>query len=114
MGTGIENYMRTYRKRSGLSTRDLAFLLGLRSSQIISRYEDSNRLPSVKILLAASVLFNAPPGDLLPGVVREVETLLVTRAKTFTDIHKHNDNPLIQHKLDFLLDAMSRLEVRDN
>ncbi len=114
MGTGIDNYMRTHRKHSGLSTRDLAFLLGLRSSQIISRYEDSNRLPSVKVLLTASILFNVPPGDLLPGIVREVETLLTTRAKAFTDTHKHSDNPLIQRKLDFLLDAMSRLEVRDN
>lgn len=114
MGKTIDNYFRTHRKRSGLSTRDLAFLLGLRSSQIVSRYEYNNRIPSAKIMLAASILFNAPPGELFPGLVREVEYLLISRAKTFTDEHKQIDNPQIQRKLDFLLDAMSRLEVRDN
>ncbi len=110
------NYVRTHRKRSGLSQRDLAFLLGLQSSQMISRYEKSIRTPSLKIIIAASLLFDAPPGDLFPGLAREVELLLISRAKTLAAASKtkHISDPVFSHKRDFLLSVLVRLEARDN
>ena len=35
----LENYLRTYRKRSGLTQREVAFLVGCRNGAQVSRYE---------------------------------------------------------------------------
>ena len=51
MTHNLENYLRTYRKRSNLSQDEVAFLLGCRGGTKVSRYERHARKPNLEQFL---------------------------------------------------------------
>ena len=67
----LENYLRTYRKRSGLTQREVAFLVGCRNGAQVSRYEKRRRLPPLRMALACEAAFGVPVSELFAGL-REV------------------------------------------
>jgi transcriptional regulator with XRE-family HTH domain len=69
----LSNYLRTYRKRAGLSQKELAFLLGNESAAEISRYEHGRQTPKLGKLLAYEYLFQTPIRKVYDGVSVEVE-----------------------------------------
>ena len=69
----IPNHLRTYRKRTGLSQDEVAFLLGCKTGTRICRYERFQQNPHLKTLLAYEILFRTPLQKLFPGVSRGVE-----------------------------------------
>ena len=64
----LENYLRTYRRRSGLTQRELAFLLGWETETQVSRYEKRHRLPPLATALACEEVFGVPAAELFAGV----------------------------------------------
>jgi len=109
MSTRIASYLRTYRRRSGLSQEDLAFLLGLKSGQIISRYERLDRVPSLETVLACQLLFDALPHELYPGLYAKVESITRRRTKTLiARIAEHPDQERLARKHAFLLRIVER------
>lgn len=69
----IPNYMRTHRRRWGLTQEELALLLGLRNRTEVSRYELLERKPQLRIALAYFVVFGEQLHQLLPKLYSEVE-----------------------------------------
>ncbi len=63
----LDNYLRTYRKRSGFSQDELAYLLGTRDGAKVSRYERGGRQPSLDTALAYEAVFGIPPRELFAG-----------------------------------------------
>ena len=84
MSSKLENYLRTYRKRSGLSQDEVAFLLGCQSGTKVSRYERFNRKPALETALACRVVFGAPVEELFAGVYQKVEKKILNRAQLLT------------------------------
>lgn len=76
----LPNYLRTFRKKVGLSQSDIAYLLGIKTSAHISRYEHFRTLPSLATALAFEVIFRVPAKELYAGVFNEVEREIVARA----------------------------------
>jgi transcriptional regulator with XRE-family HTH domain len=74
------NYLKAYRKKSGLSQRDLAKLLGYKDAGQVSRHERAASNPPLAVALAYELIFRVPIGSLFAGmrteVVREVEAKL--------------------------------------
>jgi transcriptional regulator with XRE-family HTH domain len=68
----INNYLRTYRKRSGLTQSEVAFLLGCKDAGQVSRYERRQRLPTLRTALACASVLRVPVEKLFPGVQQEV------------------------------------------
>lgn len=64
----LENYLRTYRRRSGLTQREVAFLLGCETGAQVSRYEKRRRLPPLATALACEAVFGVPVAELFAGV----------------------------------------------
>ncbi len=109
----LKSYFRTFRKRSGLSQQEVAFLLDLKSGQMVSRYERLSRTPSSAVLLAAVILFDVSPHDLLPGICKKVEKRIAIRAKTLIALFDTQpQTPRLLHKREFLLDVIERIEAR--
>ena len=81
MSRRLDNYLRTYRKRSGLSQKEMAFLLGCREESKVSRYERRVRLPNLQTALAYRVLFGIPVDDLFAGILDKVEKVTLRRAQ---------------------------------
>jgi transcriptional regulator with XRE-family HTH domain len=62
------NYLRTYRKHSGLSQSDISFLLRIKDKSELSRYEWGVRQPSLRTALACQELYGVAVSDLFAGV----------------------------------------------
>src|SRR2546428_10823137 len=77
----LPNYLKTYRKRAGLSQDEVAFLLGCRSGAKVSRYERLARRPSLETAFAYEAVFGVPARDLFAGVYEKVESDIVKRAR---------------------------------
>ncbi len=64
----LENYLRTYRKQSGLTQGEVGFLLGSENGDQVSRYERRRRLPPLETALACEEIFGVPVSELFAGV----------------------------------------------
>lgn len=69
----LPNYLRTYRKRSGLSQREVATLVGVSHGAQISRYERFTRIPPLPQAVALGVIFHVPVDTLFVGTIRTAE-----------------------------------------
>lgn len=104
------SYLKTHRRRSGLTQQEVAFLLGYESSQVISRYEGLNRTPSLRATIAYLVIFDLSVDMLLPGAYREVERATVDRLlKLIKRINEQPSSTVSDWKADFLRQSIARL-----
>lgn len=81
MSSKLTHYLRTYRKRSGLSQQEVAFLLGCRSGAKVSRYERFVREPSLRAAMACEVIFHAKLKELFAGIYEQAERNVAKRAR---------------------------------
>ena len=81
----LPNYLRSFRKRFGLSQDDVAFLLGTESGAKICRYERFTREPNLKTILALEALFNRPSQELFAGLFQSIEYRVCLRAKQLAE-----------------------------
>ena len=70
-------YLRTRRRVWGLTVKELASLIGLRSGSHMSRIEHGKRNPTVEVALACQVIFGIPPSAMFPDVYTLVEEEVV-------------------------------------
>ena len=75
----LQNYLRTHRKRRGLSQGDVAFLLGSPTGARVSRYERFRRQPTLQTAFAYEVIFGIPARELFAGLFEEVKRATVRR-----------------------------------
>lgn len=81
MSKKLPNYLRTHRRRMGLTQKQVAFLLGIRSVARISRYERFHKLPDLRTALGFEAVFHAPVRELFAGPYEEVEHETERRAQ---------------------------------
>ena len=112
MGNQLASYLRTHRRKSGLSQREVAQVLGFKSGQIVSRYEHLSRIPSLKSALACRVLFDVEPHELFPGLYAEVEKLTIMRIRALGEAFSIEEaNQVTSHRQASLEDAIRRAEM---
>lgn len=106
----LSNYLKMYRKRSGLSQPELAFLLGCRDGSKISRYERGRRSPSLDALIALQVVFHGPTEALFVGRYGQVLRELRARAKRLIRRVEAAGaaDPRTRRKLTFLVELSKR------
>lgn len=100
MANKLNNYLRTYRKRAGLSQEELSYLLGAGHESKVSRYEESARQPRLETLLAYEAVFGAPPKELYAGLYEKVEQETKRRAaRLVRKLANKKSSPVNEHKL---------------
>jgi transcriptional regulator with XRE-family HTH domain len=77
----LANYLRSYRKQSGLTQSDVAFLLGSHDGAQVSRYEKGHHLPPLRTALAYATIFGVSLGNLFSGVQLGVRKDIAPRVK---------------------------------
>jgi transcriptional regulator with XRE-family HTH domain len=77
----LDNYLRMYRKRAGLSQDEVAYLLGTKSGTMTSRYERFRRTPSLETALAYEAIYGVPAKELFAGVSARAERVVRHRAR---------------------------------
>lgn len=85
----LSNHVRKFRKRSALSQRDVAFLLGAKCASKICRYERFVREPGFATAVACEAIFRRPVSELFPGVYHKIAAGVRTRAKTLLEKERH-------------------------
>jgi transcriptional regulator with XRE-family HTH domain len=88
----LANYLKSYRKRSGLTQREVAFLLGWKHGEQLLRYEKHHRIPPFRIALAFEAIFKVPVTELFAGANDSIVGEIGTRIETLTaELQKRND-----------------------
>jgi transcriptional regulator with XRE-family HTH domain len=77
----LHNYLRMFRRRTGFTQYEIAFLLGSNHFHKISRYERGARTPHLRTVLAYQILFHASAKDLFGELFEKVEVEIRQRAK---------------------------------
>lgn len=77
----LDNYLRSFRRKAGLSQEEISFLLGTKAGTHISRYELGRREPSLDAALALEAIFGVPVRDLFRGRFEKVEEAVKARAE---------------------------------
>jgi transcriptional regulator with XRE-family HTH domain len=65
------SYLRSHRKRSGMSLAEAARILGYGHSGEVSRHERLTSVPSLRVALRYEVLYRVPIRKLFPGLFEE-------------------------------------------
>lgn len=79
MSSKLNNYVRTYRRRSSLRQEDVAFLLGSKNGAKVCRYEQGRRLPPLHTALALAIILDASPAALFSGAHHELQKEIAKR-----------------------------------
>ena len=103
----LENYLRTYRKKSGLTQREVGFLLGWKSGGSVARYEKRRRLPPLATALAYEAILGVPLSQLFAGIHDAArkniqKRMLELRSKLQAKTSKGSEALLDAHKLRWL------------
>ena len=78
----IPNRLRKYRLMMGYKQKDIALLLGFKSSSKISRWEKGNCAPSLKNLFQLSILYKTLSDALFLDYLQEVREELAKKSKS--------------------------------
>jgi len=76
----LKNYIRSARKRAGLTQDELAYLLGGRGGKLVSRYELFEREPMLPAALALEAALGVPSRELFAGIYEEALETVKHRA----------------------------------
>lgn len=81
MARRLTNYLRTHRKRAGLSQKDVSYLLGCATASKVSRYERFVRELSLRTALAYEAVFQTPACELFAGMYDDIRRAVRGRAE---------------------------------
>ncbi len=96
----LTHYLRTYRKRSGLTQDEVGYLLGLVNGSKVSRYECYRRIPNLQTALTYEAIFRIPVRDLFAGLFTEVEKRMLKRlGRLGRKLLAKPETPLVNAKL---------------
>ena len=108
-GNKLPNYLRTHRKRLGLSQQDVAFLLGSKTSGQLSRYEKFKTKPQLETAFMCGFITCQPLNDLFEGLCRLAARKVAKRARILLRRYKKAvRTPLVERKIE-ILEALSGL-----
>ncbi|MGH9891472.1 MAG: helix-turn-helix transcriptional regulator [bacterium] len=110
----LPNYLRTYRKITGFSQDEVAFLMGSESGTQVSRYERGARKPSIETAFAYELIFGALARDLLAGVFEKVEEKIARRAPALTRKLSTEKSGIVKARKLALLERISSRAVATN
>jgi transcriptional regulator with XRE-family HTH domain len=105
-------YLRSYRRRWGLSQVELAALLGLKDAGVISRIEKKQRAPSLKVVIGCFIIFGTRAAELFPGITKSIEAEVMARVRDQYDELQGDPSKGTRAKLDLFEDAIERAEQR--
>ncbi len=105
----LENYLKSYKKRSGLTQREVAFLLGCDNGAQVSRYEKRRRVPPLGTALACEAVFGVPVAMLFAGLSDRVgktiqKRLLELRSRLLAKTCKGSESRMVAQKLHWFAD----------
>ena len=69
-------FVRSHRRKWGLTQVELARLVGLSSRSAVSRIERAERVPTTATIIACGIIFGLATSDLFPSLHEEIEEIV--------------------------------------
>jgi DNA-binding XRE family transcriptional regulator len=110
MDRRLKTDLRTFRRRWGLTQTELAFLIGIKSGTLVSRFEELKRTPNLSAAFACKIIFDATLAELFPGLFDDVQEAVHLRANELYEELQGSSSKATRTKLDFLEGVLSRSE----
>ena len=79
------NYLRSYRKDTALTLKDIATLLGKRDKSYIGRIENGMRPPTIEVVMLYHLLFDVPIDEFFIPQKQDVTEKLLENTATLID-----------------------------
>ena len=107
----LPTYLRTHRKRSNLSQKEVAFLVAALSGTTTSRHEFGRRLPSLADAFAYEALFGVPASALFPEEYEKARIRVEARAIGLLGklSRTGKDSAVLRQKIRFLEGLLRRV-----
>ena len=101
--------LRSYRLRWGLTVKELAKLVGVKSAPHMSRISNGKRNPTNEIALACQVLFGVSPSQMFPHVYTVVEDRVMWNICKFHSAREKSTSPSDSRKRELCERALKRV-----
>jgi transcriptional regulator with XRE-family HTH domain len=111
MLANLDCYLKPYRRRWGLTQKELAVLLGFQSGAVVSRMERVLRHPTLETAYAVEIILGTPPAELFPTLHARVREQVLDRVRTYYDELQGNPSKSNQLKLDFFEGIFARWDT---
>ena len=99
----LHNYLRSYRRRAGLTQEEIAFLIGSEDATKVSHFESLRKVPTLEAALAYEAIFGVPVRELFGGVFEKVNQDVICQAKLLTlTLQENAADPATARKLELL------------
>ncbi len=108
MVTNIVCYLRTHRRKRGLTQQELARLLLGRSGTNVSRVERGLQRPSTETAIAASVLFGIPTEEMFPALYKNIEERVIQQVYILHEKVNAEQSPRAKQVEALLRESLSR------
>jgi len=82
----VPNYLRTHRKRIGLTQRELAEALGFYDESLVSRHERFESTPPLAIAIGYEIVFRVPVSEIFAGLRDQVQKDVESRLRDLRDV----------------------------
>jgi DNA-binding XRE family transcriptional regulator len=107
------NYLQTYRKRTGISSKEMAAMIGIDTGNL-SKMESGKREPSIWVLIAYHVILKIPIEKLFKNQFKDVLSVCLQNSTTLKDqLLEEMTTPNLSHTvvlLDAIVDRLTELE----
>ena len=77
----LSTYLRMYRKRTGFTHDEIAFLCGAMCGRSVARHERGRQLPMLRTALMYEFILQASVRELYEGIFQDVRAAVRARAK---------------------------------
>lgn len=81
--SSVGTYLRFLRRKSGLSQKELARILGTVTGGQVSRHERSVSPPTLIAAFGYQVMFRQPASEIFPGLFHTIEAGVVERIEAY-------------------------------
>lgn len=107
----LDCYLKTYRRRWGLTQQELASLLGYQTGAVVSRLELAARSPTLETAYAFELILGLAAPEIFPGLHAKVRSDVIARARVYYDELQGGSSRDIRLKLDFLEEVFARADL---
>ncbi len=111
MEPSLDCYLKTHRRRWGLTQQELASLLGYQTGAVVSRLELAARSPTLETAYAFELILGLAASEIFPGLHERVRNDVIARARAYYDELQGDSSRDIQLKLDFLEQVFARADL---
>lgn len=107
------NYLQSYRKRIGISSKDMAYLIGMDTGNL-SKMETGKREPSLLVIISYYLILNIPIHNLFKNEFKETISSCMRNAISLKDsMLERMTTPELNHSvilLDNVIDSLIEQE----